>query len=65
MLDGTFGADAGRVRAGHAPQALAALRNAALALFRRQGWSNIADAIRHDGAYAPRALALLGTLPGL
>ena len=63
IRDVTFGEDAGQVRAGIAPQALAALRNALLSLLRAVGWTNIADALRHYGAYAPRALHLLGALP--
>jgi hypothetical protein len=27
------------------------------------GWANIADALRHFGAYAQRALSLLGAFP--
>ncbi|HEX5503997.1 MAG TPA: hypothetical protein VFW96_15330 [Thermomicrobiales bacterium] len=63
MLDVTFGADAGQQRTGHAPQALAALRNGVLNALRGRGWANIADALRHDGADAPRALELLGARP--
>ena len=61
--DVSMGEDAGQQRAGHAPQALAALRNGVLSLLRSLGWANIADALRHYGAYAPRALQLLGALP--
>ncbi len=63
VRDGTFGEDAGQARAGRAPQALAALRNGVLGLLRSRGWTNIAAALRHYGAYAPRALRLLGALP--
>ena len=62
--DVSLGEDAGQVRTGNAPQALAALRNGALNLLRAAGWGSIPDALRHYGAYAPRALRLLGTLPG-
>ncbi len=62
--DVSLGEDAGQVRVGNAPQALAALRNAVLNLLRGQGWERIPDALRHYGAYAPRALRLLGALPG-
>ena len=61
--DVTLGEDACQVRAGNAPQALAALRNALLSLLRAQGWTNIAAALRHYGAYVTRALRLLGALP--
>jgi predicted transposase YbfD/YdcC len=61
--DVSMGEDAGQQRAGNAPQALAALRNGVLSLLRSRGWANIADALRHYGAYAQRALGLLGALP--
>ncbi len=61
--DVSMGEDAGQQRADRAPQALAALRNGLLSLFRSQGWSTIAEALRHYGADAPRALHLLGALP--
>jgi hypothetical protein len=63
VRDATLGEDAGQQRVGHAPQALAALRNGPLCLLRARGWANIADALRHDGAYAARALRVLGALP--
>jgi predicted transposase YbfD/YdcC len=59
--DVTLGEEAGQLRAGAAPQALAALRNGLLSLLRAGGWTNIADALRHYGAFAHRALALLTT----
>jgi predicted transposase YbfD/YdcC len=65
VRDGTFAEDAWPVRTGAAPQALAALRNGLLNLLRALGWTNIADAVRHYGAYAHRALALLATPPPL
>ena len=58
-----MGEDAGQQRVGSTPQALAALRNGLLSLLRHLGWTNIADALRHYGAYAHRALRLLGALP--
>ncbi len=61
--DVSLGEDAGQGRAGNIPQALAALRNGVLSLLRSRGWANIADAVRHYGAYAQRALGLLGALP--
>lgn len=63
VRDATLGEDAGQQRVGSTPQALAALRNALLSLLRSLGWASIADALRHYGAYARRALALLGALP--
>ncbi len=61
--DVSLGEDAGQVRVGNAPRALAALRNGVLNLLRGQGWATIPDALRHYGAYATRALRLLGAPP--
>lgn len=63
VRDGTMAEDAGQVRVGTAPHALAALRNGLLSLLRALGWTNIADALRHYGAYPHRALGLLSTVP--
>jgi len=63
VRDATMGEDAGQVRVGNAPQALAALRNGVLNLLRARGWTSIADALRHYAAYAHRALHLLSTRP--
>ena len=63
VRDATLGEDACQVRVGNAPQALAALRNGLLSLCRLLGWTLIPDALRHYGAYAHRALALLSTSP--
>lgn len=63
VRDRTMGEDAGQIRKGSAPQALAALRNGLLSLLRALGWTNIADALRHYGAYVDRALRLLSTHP--
>jgi predicted transposase YbfD/YdcC len=63
VRDATWGEDASQVRVGHAPQALAALRNGLLSLLRALGWTQIADATRHYGAYAQRAITLLSTAP--
>jgi DDE family transposase len=59
----TVGEDAGQQRVGSTPQALAARRQGRLSLLRALGWTNSADALRHDGAYAHRALHLLSTSP--
>jgi predicted transposase YbfD/YdcC len=63
VRDVTFGEDAGQAWVGNTPHALATLRNLLLALLRDLGWRNIADALRHYGAYAHRALALLTAQP--
>ena len=63
VRDGTMGEDAGPLRVGRAPQALAALRNGLLSLLRSRGWTQIADALRHFGAFPHRAIHLLATPP--
>jgi predicted transposase YbfD/YdcC len=63
VRDVTCGEDAGQAWVGTTPHALAALRKLLLALLRAHGWANIADALRHYGAYAHRALALLAASP--
>lgn len=64
VRDVTLGEDHNHMHTGHAPQALAALRNGLLALWRRNGWTNIADAVRATGASVTAALAFIG-LDGL
>jgi len=59
VRDVTMGEDANQMRSGNAPQVLAALRNSIINLIRRKGWTNIADGLRHYGAYVHRALALV------
>jgi predicted transposase YbfD/YdcC len=63
VRDVTMGEDANQTHVGHAPHALAALRNAILSLFRRHGWTNIAAAFRHYGATVSSALELIGVQP--
>jgi predicted transposase YbfD/YdcC len=63
VRDVTWGEDASQVRVGHAPHALAALRNGLLSLLRALGWTQIADATRHYGAFAPRAMQVLSSPP--
>jgi predicted transposase YbfD/YdcC len=62
VRDVTMGEDANQMRVGNAPQVLAAVRNALLNLIRARGWTNIADAVRHYGAFVHRALALISSL---
>jgi predicted transposase YbfD/YdcC len=64
VRDETFGEDRCQVHSGSARQALAAIRNAVLSLFRFHGWSNIAAATRRYAAHPQRALRLLG-IPAL
>lgn len=60
VRDVTFGEDASQVRSGAAPQVMAALRNAALALLRHAGVTNVAAAVRATGWQPGAALRLLG-----
>ncbi len=60
VRDVTLGEDANHMRTGHAPQALAALRNGLLTLWRRAGWQNIADAVRATAASVIAALICIG-----
>lgn len=60
VRDVTLGEDANHMRTGEAPEVLAALRNSLLALWRRAGWTNIADAVRATAASVTTALTLIG-----
>jgi predicted transposase YbfD/YdcC len=62
VRDETMGEDRGQIHTGHAPQALAALRNALLTRMRYHGWTNIAAALRHYGHSPQRALQFIGAL---
>ena len=62
VRDVAFREDAGQVRAGNAPHALAALRNAILNCLRLQGWHSIPDAFEHHAASLSHALMLIGAL---
>jgi hypothetical protein len=63
VRDVTLGEDACRVRSGHAPQNLAALRNLALTLISAAGWINKAAALRRHAAHPHEALALIKASP--
>lgn len=60
VRDVTMGEDACQMYTGHAPEALAAVRNALISLLRRAGWTNIAAGLRQYSWSLPEALALLG-----
>jgi len=64
VRDETLREDRCQVHTGHAPQAVAAFRNAVLSLLRFHGWSNIAAATRCYAADPHRARRLLG-IPAL
>ncbi len=57
----TFDEDRSQVRTGYAPQVMATLRNTAISLLRRDGWTNIASALRHHAAHPDQAITCLLT----
>ena len=59
VRDVSFGEDHSRLRAGNAPQLLAALRNLVITLIHRSGSSHIAATRRHFASCPQEALALL------
>lgn len=63
VRDVTFGEDRSRLRSGHGPQILAALRNLAYTLIRRLGTTRIAAQRRAFAAHPTRALRTLGFYP--
>jgi predicted transposase YbfD/YdcC len=62
VRDVSFGEDRCQVHTGHAPQALAALRNGILALLRYEGWPSPPAAFRHFRIDVQHALRLLGAI---
>jgi predicted transposase YbfD/YdcC len=63
VRDVTLGEDRQPMHTGHAPQVLAAVRNALIDLWRSLGWTNIADAVRDTAASVQRALTFIGVRP--
>ncbi len=63
VRDVTFGEDRSRLRTGHAPQILTALRNLAITLLHRHGYYQIAAARRHLAACPHEAFRWLLSLP--
>ncbi len=59
VRDVTFHEDQCRVRSGSGPQALAAARNTAITLARREGFDNIAAACRHFMMNCSQAVSLV------
>jgi hypothetical protein len=62
VRDVTMAEDANQIAMGHAPQNLAALRNALLNLLRLRGHENIAAAMRACTWQTSRTLAYLGIM---
>lgn len=61
VRDVTYDEDRSRARSGHAPHAMACLRNTAISLHRLSGRTNIAAAIRHHAARPDRPITLILT----
>jgi hypothetical protein len=55
-----MGEDQSNVRKGNVPHVMAAFRNAAIAVLRREGYKNIAAARRYLAANPKQALKLIG-----
>lgn len=49
VRDRTFREDDSKVRTGHLPRTMASLRNLAISIFRQNGATNVAAALRHTG----------------
>jgi predicted transposase YbfD/YdcC len=64
VRDVTFDEDRHQLRSGAAPQAFAACTNLAITLLRRQGWQNIAEALRHYAGRPRRAVVLVASAGG-
>ncbi len=62
MRDVVFREDRSTISKGHAPQNMAALRNAALACARADGGGTVASRLRHFARKPQRLFALLGIL---
>lgn len=63
VRDVTMGEDRNQMHTGQAPHVLAACRNALIDLWRSQGWTNIAEAIRTCAASVAYTLAVIGACP--
>jgi predicted transposase YbfD/YdcC len=60
VRDVVLNEDHNHMHTGHAPQVLATIHNALIALWRRAGWTNIADAVRATAASVGSALTFIG-----
>jgi Transposase DDE domain len=61
VRDVTLDEDRSRIRTGAAPHAFATAKNLALALLRRTGWDNVAEALRSYAGRPSRAVALVAS----
>jgi predicted transposase YbfD/YdcC len=62
VRDVTLGEDRNQMHSGNAPHVLASLRSGLIDLWRSEGWSTIAEAIRECAASVQRTLILVGAL---
>lgn len=62
LRDVTFGEDKCQVKTGHAPQNLAAFRNAVISLLRVSGYQEIAPTLRHFCRNSLKLLTFLGIM---
>ena len=60
VRDVTFGEDASVVRKGNIPRVMAAFRNTAIALLRREGYGNLAAPRRYFSANPKQGLEIMG-----
>ena len=60
VRDVVLNEDHQHMHTGHAPEVIAALHTALIALWRRAGWTNIADAVRATAASVSAALSFVG-----
>ncbi len=63
VRDVTLGEDAHQMYTGHAPAALATIRNSLLNLLRADGWTNMAAAFRHDNGSVRDAVQFIRAVP--
>ncbi len=63
VRDVTLGEDAHQMRTGHAPEALATIRNSLLNHLRADGWTNMAAAFRHYNGSVQDAMQFIGAVP--
>ena len=62
VRDVSFGEDRSQVRAGNAPQVLAAFRNALITVLHHEGWAHIPNALRFFEAHLQDSLRFLGAI---
>jgi hypothetical protein len=61
VRDGTLGEDSSRIRRGSATQVMAIVRNIAIFVFKRRGYTSAATATRHYVCHPEETLEILST----